>query len=84
MVLTILAVTPVLAILLVMAAQPLFEMWDARSSERAVPDPGHAPALVPDVPVSAQPTLFPESLGDVAVVLRIPEQRAARTVPVAH
>ena len=77
MVLTILAVVPVLILLLVMAAQPLLEQWDARASERdraagAVRSGG---TDAHDVPASAAPTAFPESLGDAAAALRIPQQR---------
>ncbi|MCO7193606.1 hypothetical protein [Pseudonocardia sp. McavD-2-B] len=75
MLLSILAVAPVLAVLLVMAAQPLFELWDARASDHdrarsAAPAPS-----VPDVPASAGPVAFPESLGDVTAVLSIPHPR---------
>ncbi|MCM3845439.1 MULTISPECIES: hypothetical protein [Pseudonocardia] len=75
MLLSILAVAPVLAVLLVMAAQPLFELWDARASDhdraRSV---APAPSF-PDVPVSAGPVAFPESLGDVTAALSIPHPR---------
>lgn len=79
MLLTILAVAPVLAVLLVMAAQPLFEIWDARASERAVP-PGAAEPVVPAEPVWPGPTAYPESPGHVVAALRMPEPR--RPVPV--
>ncbi|MER5671490.1 hypothetical protein [Pseudonocardia alni] len=73
MLLSILAVAPVLAVLLVMAAQPLFELWDARASDH---DRSAAPApSVPDVPASAGPVAFPESLGDVTAALSIPHPR---------
>lgn len=79
MVLTILAVAPVLALLLVMAAQPLLEQWDARASERdraaGAVRSGGTGTDTHDVPASAAPTAFPESLGDAAAALRIPEQR---------
>ncbi|MBP2365469.1 hypothetical protein [Pseudonocardia parietis] len=77
MVLTILAVVPVLALLLVMAAQPLLEQWDARASERdrAVGAARSGGTDGHEVPVSAAPTAFPESLGDAAAALRVPPQR---------
>lgn len=79
MVLTILAVVPVLTLLLVMAAQPLFEQWDARASERdrAADADRSGGTDAHDVPASAAtaPTAFPESLGDAAAWLRIPQQR---------
>ena len=79
MVLTILAVAPVLALLLVMAAQPLLEQWDARASERdraaGAVRSGGTGTDTHDVPASAAPTAFPESLGDAAAALRIPQQR---------
>lgn len=77
MVLTILAVVPVLILLLVMAAQPLFEQWDARASERdrAAGAVRSAGTDAHEVPASAAPTAFPESLGDAAASLRIPQQR---------
>jgi hypothetical protein len=81
MVLTILAVTPVLAVLLVMAAQPLFELLDARASERDraaghAAAPEGAPAALPeDYPLPHAPVAFPEALGDVTPGVRIPAQR---------
>ncbi|OLL74540.1 hypothetical protein Ae168Ps1_2926c [Pseudonocardia sp. Ae168_Ps1] len=79
MVLTILAVAPVLAVLLVMAAQPLFELLDARASERdraAGRTAREAPAALPeDYPLPHAPVAFPEALGDVTPGVRIPAQR---------
>ncbi|MBN9737120.1 MULTISPECIES: hypothetical protein [unclassified Pseudonocardia] len=80
MVLTILAVAPVLAVLLVMAAQPLFELLDARASERdraaGRTAPESSPAALPeDYPLPHAPVAFPEALGDVTPGVRIPVQR---------
>ncbi|ALE71973.1 hypothetical protein AD006_07940 [Pseudonocardia sp. EC080610-09] len=80
MVLTILAVAPVLAVLLVMAAQPLFELFDARASERdraaGRTAPEGTPAALPeDYPLPHAPVAFPEALGDVTPGVRIPAQR---------
>lgn len=90
MLLTILAVAPVLAVLLVMAAQPLFEIWDARASERAArsgaDDRCAAAEPVPE-PVWPGPTAYPESPGHVAAALRIPAPRRplpARGAPATH
>ncbi|OSY44005.1 hypothetical protein C8E95_3380 [Pseudonocardia autotrophica] len=78
--LTILAVIPFLAVLLVMAAQPLFELWDARASERTAAAADDALPM-PEIPATALPTAFPESLGDVSAVLSaIPHPR--RPAPV--
>ena len=85
MLLTLLAVAPVLAVLLVMAAQPLFEIWDARASERAG-SPGADDRCAGAEPVPATepvwpgPTPYPESPGHVAAALRIPAPR--RPLPV--
>jgi len=93
MVLTLLAVLPVLAVLLVMALQPLLEAWDDRASERAAAGRGAGVGTgvdtgdlrVPELPASAasmSPTAFPEALGDVSAVLSIPHPR--RPVPSLH
>lgn len=75
MLLSILAVAPVLAVLLVMAAQPLFELWDARASDhdRARSAGAVLDTDVPALPVA--PAAYPEALGDVAASLRIPAPR---------
>lgn len=79
--LTILAVLPVLAVLLVMAAQPLFELWDDRASERECaagdvqPVPSPTPPAVPSMVQSTMPSAFPEALGDVSAVLSVPHPR---------
>lgn len=77
MLLSILAVAPVLAVLLVMAAQPLFELWDARASDHDHDRARSAGAVldsdVPALPVA--PAAYPEALGDVAAPLRIPAPR---------
>ncbi|MBN9796652.1 hypothetical protein ACFU8R_10315 [Pseudonocardia alni] len=86
MVLTILAVVPVLAVLLVMAAQPLFELWDARASERDAARPGAGVPASPDdavAPLPVAPAAYPEALGDVAAALRVPAPRRP-LVPVAR